>query len=191
MINKALPFYLEDRTGFFHGSDYDDIYDRLFLRIAPPPPQSSPRDFVLNIYNVGRRSSSHKDHRPLQREPAVVLEFGPRGALGNVIFPSSSAIIPMNQYLKKNSMFGGSLTRKFRASDGQEYRWMYRGMDGQEWTCIDSRDHLIAHYDLKPADKPAYNTSGNILTIHESFGHLALEILTSLTIMRHIAAHNL
>lgn len=40
--------------------------------------------------------------------------------------------------------------------------------------CVDSRDYVVAQYTLKPPDKPAYNTSGNILTIDEPFVHLAL-----------------
>lgn len=39
---------------------------------------------------------------------------------------------------------------------------------------VDSRDYLVAHYNFKPADKPAYSTSGNVLTIYEAYGHLAL-----------------
>ncbi len=78
--------------------------------------------------------------------------------------------------------------------------------------CVDSRDYVVAHYNLKPPEKPAYTTSGNILTIYEPFTHLAVgvyylprctiarqvdgctdetcltEILTTLTIMRHLAA---
>ncbi len=40
--------------------------------------------------------------------------------------------------------------------------------------CVDSRDYIVAHYSLKPPEKPAYNTSGNMLTIYEPFTHLAL-----------------
>ena len=47
--------------------------------------------------------------------------------------------------------------------------------------CVDSRDYVVAHYSLKPPEKPAYNTSGNILTIYEPFTHLALgELLNTL-----------
>ncbi|THH02232.1 hypothetical protein EW026_g632 [Hermanssonia centrifuga] len=222
MLNRALPYYLEDRTGVFTGSDFDDMYDRMFLRVSPPPshlshaPSSpaSPSPFSLMIYASTRRSSTQKEYAYAYRErnpsmrqgePAIVLEFGPRGALGNATFigPSvgkdgkekstgvTTETIFMGHWLKKTGMFSGSLSRKFRASDGEEYRWMHQGAEGQEWTLVDSRDYLIAHYNLKPQSKPAYTTSGNVLTIHEAFGHLSVEILASLTIMRHIAAHNL
>ena len=34
MINRVLPYYLEDRTGHYTGTDFDEIYDRLFLRVV-------------------------------------------------------------------------------------------------------------------------------------------------------------
>ena len=107
MINKALPYYLEDRSGSYTGSDFDDIYDRLFLRVVRP--QGSPMNCsptTLMIYNVGRRASSPRDNRPIQCEPAVILEFGQNATLGHISFGSSTAL-PMNQFLKKTSLFGG------------------------------------------------------------------------------------
>ncbi|KAI0337484.1 hypothetical protein BDW22DRAFT_1433260 [Trametopsis cervina] len=207
MLNRSLPYFLEDRTGLVAHSDYDDIYDRLFLSVsspslpcghAPSHPQSQPT--TLTIHNTGRRSSSsHHPNGPprLHRsssEPAITLEFGARGALGNVILPAhagSEGPVPMGQWLRKTSLFSSSLSRKFRASDGAEYRWIHRGAEGQEWTLVDGREYLVAHYALRPADKPAYSTSGNVLTVYESHVHIVVEILASLTIMRHIEANNL
>ncbi|KAI0951712.1 hypothetical protein AcV7_007732 [Taiwanofungus camphoratus] len=138
MINRSLPFFLEDRTGALADSDFDDIYDRLFLRVASAPtPPGGPQDKdarALAIYNTGRRSSSQKAARPAQRAPAVVLEFGTGGALGKISFVGSSIAMPMGQYLRKTSMFGGSLSRKFRGSDGEEYKWAYRSIQDQEWS---------------------------------------------------------
>lgn len=76
MIAKPFPFFLEDRTGLHTGSDFDDIYDRMFLRVGPYEKMSG-MDTTLGIYNVGRRSSSRRDYRPFQREPSVLLHFGP------------------------------------------------------------------------------------------------------------------
>ena len=109
MINRVFPYYLEDRTGHHTGSDFDVMYDRLFLRVACPPP-AEPTPFAgttLMVYNTGRRSLSQRHSRPPQREPDVVLEFGPNGALGTISFADSGASIPMGQYLKKTSMFAG------------------------------------------------------------------------------------
>lgn len=193
MINKTLPYFLEDRTGHYTGSDFDDIYDRLFLRVARSAERYMGQctDSTIMIYNVGRRSSSKSDYRPFQRDPAVILQFGPQGALGKISFVGSSVSMPMNQYLKKTSMFGGSLSRKFRASDGEEYKWTYKSVQDQEWSCTDSRNYTVAHYNLRPPEKPVFSTSGNILTIYEAYANISVELLASLTIMRHIAAHNL
>ncbi|KAF5358768.1 hypothetical protein D9758_008570 [Tetrapyrgos nigripes] len=85
-----------------------------------------------------------------------------------------------------------SLFRKFIGSDGREYRWSHRTTPGQEWTLTTgTENYLVAHFDLKPPDVRAYDVSGNTLTVHEAFIHLSVEILATLTIMRHIAQHNL
>jgi len=172
-------------------SDFDDIYDRLFLRVAESPKHS--KECVSTIYNMGRRSSRKRDSCHLDRQPAVVLEFGANGTLGNIHYlqPPATFSLPMHQYLRKTTIFAGSLSRKFKGLDGKDYRWSYRSIEGQEWSCISSENHLVAHYVLRPLDAPAYHVSGNILTIHEAFSHLAIEIFASLTIMRHIAHCNL
>ena len=45
--------------------------------------------------------------------------------------------------------------------------------------CVDSHDYVVAHYNLRPPEKPAYNMSGNILTIYEPFTHLSLGMYLS------------
>ncbi|KAI0640614.1 hypothetical protein C8Q79DRAFT_930518 [Trametes meyenii] len=190
MINRPLPFFLEDRSGHYISSDFDEVYDRVFLRVARPPPSQAAHfaETTLMVYDTRRRSSSRRHSRPPPREPSVILEFGPNGSLGTISFVGSSVSLPMSQYLRKTSMFAGPLSRKFTGSNGEEYRWIYRGVKEHEWSCVDSRDYVVAHYTLKPPEKPAYNTSGNMLTIYEPFTHMAVEILSSLTIMRHLAA---
>ncbi|OCH93236.1 hypothetical protein OBBRIDRAFT_790406 [Obba rivulosa] len=191
MANRALPFFLEDRTGHNASSEFDDVYDRLFLRVATSPERAGmPGTSTVTIYNADRRSSRQRDQRP-QGKASVVLEFGHNGGLGRISFVGSSVSMPMNHYLKKTAMFGTSLSRKFRASDGEEYKWTHRSLHNQEWTCMDSKGYIVAHYNLKSPEKPAFNTSGNVLTIYEPYAHLAIEILASLTIMRHIETHNL
>ena len=109
MINRTLPYYLEDRTGQYTGSDFDEIYDRMFLRVARPPPSQAAHyaETTVMVYNTGRRSSNQRHSRPPQREPAAILEFGPNGALGTVSFPSTGVSMPMGQYLRKTSIFAG------------------------------------------------------------------------------------
>ena len=113
MINRVLPYYLEARTGHYTGTDFDEIYDRLFLRVARPTPAqaahypSPDTTTTLMIYDTGRRSASPRLSRPPPRAPAVVLEFGAHGALGTVSFRESGVSMPMGHYLRKTSMFAG------------------------------------------------------------------------------------
>jgi hypothetical protein len=107
MRSAPLHYILEDRSGVYNDSDFEDIYDRLFLRIA-----ESSRDAetsILMIYDMGRRSSRRRDSRHFERQPSVVLDFGTNGKLGNVHFmqPPAGHSLPMHQYLRKTTLFGG------------------------------------------------------------------------------------
>ncbi|KAI0765561.1 hypothetical protein BC629DRAFT_1293484 [Irpex lacteus] len=206
MLNRALPYFLEDRTGQLSDTEYDDIYDRLFLHVSSSSPSSpsspSPQPLTITISSTPRRSSPHShSHPPNTRrlstsEPSVTLEFGgSRGALslGSVTFSMKGRkeSLGMGTWLRRTSLFSGSLSRKFRASDGEEYRWVYRGVEGHEWTLLTAQSTPIAHYTLKHPSKPAYGTSGNVLVVCEAYGNIAIEVLASLIVMRCIAAYNL
>ncbi|KAJ7580255.1 hypothetical protein C8J56DRAFT_278571 [Mycena floridula] len=184
-----LPYVFEDRTGSTTLSDFDDIYDRLFFRIARVERTTS-----TLIYDMPRRASRHRDSQVFQRPPLISLDFMPDESLGTItLFHLNPLPIPMGRYLRKSSfMFGGSLSRKFLGSDGREYKWNHRVVAGQEWTCTTvAENYAVAHFDLKPPDVHVYKVSGNNFTISESFIHLAPELLATLTIMRHIAQYNL
>ncbi|KIM53848.1 hypothetical protein SCLCIDRAFT_138116 [Scleroderma citrinum Foug A] len=188
-----MPYTFEDRTGDIKDSDFDDIYDRMFLRVASYPHASPGRATTLALYVMARRSTRHRDVRHLERQPSVILEFGEAHlGLGTIHFtqsPSSTVSIPMNNYLKKTTLFGGSLSRKFRASDGREYRWQYQSVDGHEWTCLSEEGYIVAHYDLRPPNIAVYGVSGNTFTVHDAYSSLCVDILASLTIMRYIAKY--
>ncbi|KAJ6562070.1 hypothetical protein B0H19DRAFT_943564 [Mycena capillaripes] len=192
-LRGPLPFIFEDRTGAHTSSDFDDIYDRLFFHVATVPQRSG--SSAIMIYSMTRPASRHRDSQPLHNTPSAVLEFPPDGSLGKVSFmqPGSgrTLTIPMGRYLRKTSLFGRSLSRKFLCSDGREYKWVNRSAEGQEWSCTTADNYLVAHYDLRPADVRVYGVSGNYLTIYEAFSHLTLEILASFIIMRHIQQYNL
>jgi hypothetical protein len=100
-------YFFEDRTGALAGSDFDEVYDRAFLRISSTHQRTRTRG--LMIYDMGQRSTSlgERDGRHFYREPVIVLDFGPKGALGTVHFIKSSVPIPMHQYLRKVSLFSG------------------------------------------------------------------------------------
>ncbi|KAF4574318.1 hypothetical protein EYR36_005651 [Pleurotus pulmonarius] len=184
-VSPDNVYTLEDRTALISSSDFDDIYDRLFLRVSRPTKATS-----TMIYKMKHRSSRHRDSQPLTAEPIVVLDFAPDESLGNISFPKAKVTVPMARYLRKTSLFGGSLSRKFVGSDGREYTWNRGCVQGQEWTCT-TENFLVAHYDLKPPQQRVYGTSGNTLKIYQPFFPLAVEIVASLTIMRHIAQFNL
>lgn len=129
MINRTLPYYLEDRTGLHTSSDFDDVYDRLYLRVstsssslAPSPPNmsrsssssstsslSSPHPaslptepFSISITNTGRRSSTREylsGHTQLSRSRA----------------PAPSVVLEFG----RAGALGGIL---FLAKDGKERR---------------------------------------------------------------------
>ena len=139
LLMLHLPLSLEDRTGVNTASDFDDIYDRVFLHVATHPGTST-----VNIYKMSQRGSRRRDTLPFNptTPAAATLSFGPRDSLGTVSFGSvlaeggggGGAAMAMGQYLKRTSLFGGSLSRKFIGSDGREYKWNYRSVVGQEWT---------------------------------------------------------
>lgn len=193
--SQLMPFTFEDRTGDLHSSDFDDIYDRMFLRITPYSHAAHGNKNTWAIYVMGCRSTRRKDTRHLERHPSVVLEFSEtRPGLGTIRFtqsPSSNISIPMHTYLRKTTFFGGSLSRKFKASDGREFKWQHKSIDGHEWACFSGEGYMVAHYDLRPSCMAVYGVSGNTLTIHEAYSNLCVDILASLTIMRYIAEHGL
>lgn len=98
-MQGPLPIILEDRSGQYDASDFDDIYDRLFLRIAPSENQTN------RIYNMGTRSSHKPDSRHVERQPSVVLDFG----AGSIHFlrVSRPFSLPIQQYLRRTAIFGG------------------------------------------------------------------------------------
>jgi hypothetical protein len=102
-----LPFTLEDRTGRVAGSDFDDIYDRIFLRVAPAADQRGAPSLL--IYKMSQRSSRRRDSLPFRSAPSIVLEFGAGGALGNISFldRKDPILLQMGRYLRKMSLFGG------------------------------------------------------------------------------------
>ncbi|TFK53810.1 hypothetical protein OE88DRAFT_1284268 [Heliocybe sulcata] len=182
MMNYGLPYFLEDKTGSLSGSEYVDIHDRMRLSIRCTVRDSQRCAFM--IYNISPSVGG-------LLKPGAALDFGPNNALGTVAIGSGSHI-PMSRYLMKVSPLGSPLTRKFIASDGQEYRWSWVEGDNCEWICQNVKNYIVACYNLKLAEEPHYSSSsGCMLTVEEAYSHLAVELLASLTIMRYIAGHDL
>ncbi|KAI6040218.1 hypothetical protein EDC04DRAFT_1522990 [Pisolithus marmoratus] len=179
----GMPYILEDKTGELTGSDFIDINDRLRLRLRCTAQAATHTAYM--IHNV-----THGHEREVSRA-LVALAFGPDHSLGTITFESRSPVA-MGEYLRRVSPLASSKSRKFLASDGEVYRWSWRSTKGHEWTCTHQNQQLVASYSLKVVGEPDYiSSSGCVLTIDEAYPHLAVEILATLTIMRHIVVHNL
>jgi hypothetical protein len=99
--SAPLPFVLEDRTGLLAATDFDDMYDRVFLRVA-----RASHPATILIYKMNQRASRRRDSLPLQAKPTATLQFGPSNSLGTLYYVGK-AVVPMSQYLRKTSLFGG------------------------------------------------------------------------------------
>ncbi|KJA16083.1 hypothetical protein HYPSUDRAFT_47720 [Hypholoma sublateritium FD-334 SS-4] len=189
MRHGPLPLTFEDRTAHISNTDFDDMYDRLFFHVVRQPGRATTK-----IYQMSVRASRHRSTLPIPGEALIHLDFGADESLGTISFFKSPlhGSIPMSRYLKKTGFFASSLSRKFMGSDGREYKWGYRLVPGQEWTCTTMDNcSIVAHYDLKPPNVRIFDTSGNNLIIYEAFTDMIPEIIASFIIMRHIAQFNL
>ncbi|KAI0332283.1 hypothetical protein GY45DRAFT_1274109 [Cubamyces sp. BRFM 1775] len=178
MSNFGLPFFLEDTTGRITGSEFVDLHNRMHLCLRQTLRDAHRVAYV--IYDLSSRQSSRA---------LATLDFGANNALGTIKIGDAEHI-QMGQYLAKSGRYV-SKSRKFRASDGQDYRWTLQS--NGEWQCTNARSgYHIATYSMKPAGEPHYSgSSGCMLTVEEAYPHLVGELLASLTIMRHIEEHNL
>ncbi|KAJ3510897.1 hypothetical protein NLJ89_g4411 [Agrocybe chaxingu] len=169
MMRRPLPLTFEDRTAQLTNTDFDELYDRLFFHVVRSPGSNTTR-----IYDMVIRASRHRSTLPLNRDPIIELEFSPNESLGTISFLKGpyQGSIHMGRYLRKTAFFGTSLSRKFMASDGREYKWGYRTYPGQEWTCTTMDNVLVAHYDLKNPNHRFYDVSGNNLIVYEPWAHI-------------------
>lgn len=172
-----MPYLLEDKTGKLTGSHFVDINDRLRLTLRCTTREATHTTYIIYTTTAGT-------------DPVVTLSFGSNNSLGTITFGSGPQV-PMNSFLEP-SPNENAKSRKFIGSDGQQYRWSWRTTQSEEWTCTNTGNQQVASYSLKVPGEPEYDhSSGCVLTIEEAYPHLAVEMLASLTIMRHIVAHDL
>jgi hypothetical protein len=119
----------------------------------------------------------------------VILDYAPGPTLGHVIFPPA-APIAMEKLLRKVKG-GHPLSRKFTGSDGTEFVWYFRHLEGQEWTCLTSAGYIVAHYSTIDPKEVNYKSSGSMFVVEEKWCNIAVELLATLHIMRHIAKYNI
>ncbi|EED85113.1 predicted protein [Postia placenta Mad-698-R] len=157
----GLPFFLEDKTGELTGSEYLDVHDR--ARFAYRCTLRDTHHTAYMVYEVSPAARS---------TPVASLNFGGGNALGTVKIGQGQDI-SMSKYLSKVGTFG-STTRKFTASDGQEYQWTRDTDDGSdaEWTCLNAKGYHVASYSLKLNGEQYETSSGCMLTVEESYESL-------------------
>ncbi len=118
----GIPFIFQDRTGQYLHTDFDEIYDRMFLSVksssssaasaalqahspsrlafpsfsgsAPAPPVTT------RIFNSGSRPRGHLP------EPAAILDFGPGGVPGTVLFVKEGLAVQMADWVRSGGMLG-------------------------------------------------------------------------------------
>jgi hypothetical protein len=168
----GLPLWLQDDTGDMTDTVFSEFYDRVTLSLHQSinRPDHSAIVLALNRHNL-----------------AAVMDFGPKHSLGNITFPPASAI-PMDDFLRPTRKAGSSLSRHFAASDGQQYFWDYR-QDRTEWICTNKQGYIIASYSI--TDLEDGSPSAASLYVTETSCHLVVELIASLTVMRHIAHYKL
>ncbi|KJA23392.1 hypothetical protein HYPSUDRAFT_201414 [Hypholoma sublateritium FD-334 SS-4] len=182
-LKLGLPLFLEDKSGRLSGAEYVDMYGRMRLLLTRSVHDED--ETVYHIYDQ-TEDSAHRN------TPAITLKFGSRHALGTITFRGYPPK-DMAQYISQVNDVAGPTLRRFFASDGREYRWGWRKVEGEEWTCTNSDAEVVADYSLKHPggyhDPPS--SGGAMLTVTEEFSYLATEMLASVSIMRHILRYNL
>ncbi|THG94858.1 hypothetical protein EW145_g8063, partial [Phellinidium pouzarii] len=117
---------------------------------------------------------AHFLHGALWARAAIVLDFGPGGVPGTVLFMQQSVSMPMGHWMRKTGQVGKPIERSFKCSDGQEYKWVHQASAEAEWVCTTtSSDYVVAQYKLRSPEEPTYaSSSGNMFTVYESYGHV-------------------
>ncbi|EJD00716.1 uncharacterized protein FOMMEDRAFT_110000 [Fomitiporia mediterranea MF3/22] len=206
MTTMGIPFLLEDRTGDVLNTEYDELYDRMFFGVTSAPSPSaivsptspsrpSSRSVTIKIFELGSRTSSARGGLNFGRDPVVILDFatapssaahGGFDVLGTILFVRQSVSMPMEKWIRKKG--AGTC---FACSDGETYIWTYRANNETEWTCTTSTGYVVAEYNLRTPYEPKYaSSSGNVFSVYESYGHIATELLASLTIVRYMQRCN-
>ncbi|KAI9455241.1 hypothetical protein BJY52DRAFT_656577 [Lactarius psammicola] len=175
-----LPLMLSDRTGSVFGSEFTELYGRMYLCVRRTC-RDSDGATQYGIYNTPVTPFN---------SPTATLNYGAGGALGTVTFtgPGGSARThTMSSFL---TVVGGPRHRKFTGSDGNEYIWGWRTntQDSlEEWTCVKSNGDTVAWYALGVPGEVYETASGCAFGVEEPYQHLAVEFLATLLIMRYIA----
>ncbi|KAF8182549.1 hypothetical protein BJ912DRAFT_1123799 [Pholiota molesta] len=139
-LRYELPYFFDDATGRLSGSTFVEFHERMRINYIKRVDNESQSE-----YDIYKHSNEAED----QDGPAATLYFGPNHTLGTIQYRNQE---PKNMDHSK--------LRRFIASDGNEYRWGWRKVEGDLWTCTNGNGEIIADYSFKPPMEPAYITSG-------------------------------
>ncbi|KAH9025654.1 hypothetical protein EDB84DRAFT_366262 [Lactarius hengduanensis] len=175
-----LPLMFPDRTGSVFGSEFSELYDRMYLCVCRTR-HDSDGAAQYGIYDASVTPFN---------SPVATLDYGAGGALGTVMFVGPGGSPRTHEMSSFLTVVGGPRHRKFTASDEKEYTWGWRTntQDSlEEWTCVNSNGDTVAWYALGVPGEVYETSSGCAFGVEEQYPHLAVEFLASLLIMRYLA----
>ncbi|KAG8935611.1 hypothetical protein FRC02_007322 [Tulasnella sp. 418] len=178
----GLPLFLEDATGIITRTEFSDLYDRIHISIAPSSSSTA---------RVAIRSSARSCADCIIDLPQRIDSKS-----ASITFAGSQTI-PIENYLKRvRGAPAYSPARKFVASDSQSYTWAQSPSASPDpctstWTCKNEvTGQVIADYSFNDATITGSKCAA-ILTVEEGWNCLLVELLATLTIVRHIAKNKL
>lgn len=172
MVKTGIPFMFDDKTGSLSDSSFVDYYGRMSLLLrCTSRDTDGASQYVIYNSNVMRHDM-----------PVATLEYGAAGALGDIttIGPGGSPQTqPMTSFLVEVGGYATALPssyalalstcaharscfceksrssrhRKFIASDGKEYSWIWRMHTAEdlEWTVSSSGTPGVLFFFLNEA----------------------------------------
>jgi len=180
-----LPLMFSDRTGSIYGSEFAELYDRMYLCVHRTRRDSDGGGATqYGIFNTAVTPFN---------APVATLEFGTAAGdtVGTVTFSGSGGSTRTHAMSSFLTIVGGPRHRQFTASDAKVYTWGWRTntQDSlEEWTCVNSDGETGAWYALCVPGEVYESSSGCAFGVEELYSHLAVEFLATLLIMRHIAS---
>ncbi|KAG9041575.1 hypothetical protein FS837_012077 [Tulasnella sp. UAMH 9824] len=183
----GLPLILEDLSGQVNKpTAYTDLYDRLRITCTP---SSSSKDLLQLSFKLGSNGRAGADaviDIPLKKFEGATISYA-----------GGATPIPVEAYLRKvKGLSSRSPCRRFTASDSHSYTWSLvqsnpKDKSTQAWTCTQADSSaVVAEYTVNDSNVTG-STSAAVLTVEEHCSGIVLELLTTLTLVRHIAANKL
>ncbi|EIN11165.1 hypothetical protein PUNSTDRAFT_42512 [Punctularia strigosozonata HHB-11173 SS5] len=172
-VVSGVPYLLTDSSGSLSGTDYKDMYDRMHIAL-----RRTAHDNIRTAYMIYDRHDRTRMIRGGCPDPVVVIDFPNDGSAGQISIRDSD-FVPTHRYLTAVS----NGRRRFVTRDGTEYFWV-RDNAKDQYTCITNSNYSAALYVKEP------NATQYVLDIQEAYVGHAIEIIATLTILRHLEKRN-